>query len=200
MVLITRPALALLVASASLRPTLASTALFSSSHCPYTPARAPLDPRSQRLFSAMSSAATEQTTPASAEFLQEHLSTLLNSPYIHFKQPQIPGIRLGHGPVDLFSTRFANFFTHDATGVVAGQELDKGGLKHALLALQKRWNPDSASFVAEGDAAKPSSKFLWTQKDAANQTEVTASGDVKEEGGTQRIHRLTLDGDQALFS
>lgn len=97
---------------------------------------------------------TEQTTPASAAFVQEHLSTLLASPYIHFKQPQIHGLRLGHGPVDLFSTRFLNTFTHDATAVVAGKELDKDGLKTALLALQKRWNPESASFVAQGEAAK----------------------------------------------
>ena len=102
----------------------------------------------------MSTANAEQTTPASAEFVQEHLSTLLKSPYIHFTQPQIPGIRLGHGPIDLFSTRYANFFTHNATGVVAGQELDKDGLKQALLALQKRWNPDTARFVAQGEAAK----------------------------------------------
>ncbi|KAI1783768.1 hypothetical protein LXA43DRAFT_869781, partial [Ganoderma leucocontextum] len=89
---------------------------------------------------------------ASAEFVQERLSTLLKSPYIHFTQPHIPGLRLGHGPVDLFSTRFANFFTHNATGIVAGEELDKDGLKQALLALQKRWDPDTASFVAQGEA------------------------------------------------
>ncbi|PIL31018.1 hypothetical protein GSI_05712 [Ganoderma sinense ZZ0214-1] len=230
MVLITRPALALLAASASLRPSqsLASTvtgALLSSSssssHCPSNPSstsltRTPLDRTQlqlqlqlQRPFSAMSSAPTTdpQTTPASPEFVQERLSTLLNSPYIHFSQPHIPGLRLGHGPVDLFSTRFGNYFTHDATARVAGRELDRDGLKEALLALQKRWNPDTASFVSvaaaqgEGEAgAKPKSKFVWTQKDAGDETEVTASADVKEEGGTQRIHRLTLDGDEALFS
>nr|VWP00116.1 Laccase-2 (EC (Benzenediol:oxygen oxidoreductase 2) (Diphenol oxidase 2) (Urishiol oxidase 2) [Ganoderma boninense] len=149
----------------------------------------------------------QQTTPASASFVEERLSTLLKSPYIHFSQPHIPGLRLGHGPVDLFSTRFANFFTHDATARVAGRELDRDALKDALLKLQKRWNPDtvamSAVAGAEGEGepgAKPQSKFVWTQKDAVDKSEVMASADVKEEGGTQRIHRLTLDGDEALFS
>ena len=105
--------------------------------------------------------------PASSEWLQEQLSTLLASPYIHFSQPKIPGLqlRMGPGPIDLFSTRFANTFTHDATAVVAGKELDKDGLKTALLALQKRWIPESASFVALGEGAKVrpsrSLRSLW---------------------------------------
>lgn len=57
-------------------------------------------------------------------------------------------MHMGPGPIDLFSTRFANMFTKEATGVVAGVQVDKEGLKQSLLALQKQWNPETAQFVA----------------------------------------------------
>ncbi|KAJ8495056.1 hypothetical protein ONZ51_g1934 [Trametes cubensis] len=129
------------------------------------------------------------------------LSTLLASPHIHFNQPHaIGGIRLGHGPIDLFSTRFTNYFTHEATGSVAGTEVDKEGLKQALLALQKKWDPENAQFVAQEGALKPTTRFMWTQKNSGDQCEVTAAADMKEEGGSYRINHLTLDGDESLFS
>lgn len=96
-------------------------------------------------------------SPSSPEFLQDKLSTLLASPHIHFNAPPAGGplhIRMGHGPVDLFSTRFLNFFTADARGVVGGKEVDHDGLKDALLALQKKWNPQEARFEAQSEAAK----------------------------------------------
>ena len=88
--------------------------------------------------------------PANSEWLQEQLSTLLASPHIHFNSPKLPGLhlRMGPGPVDVFSTRFSNMFTKEATGVVGGKEVDKEGLKQSLLAMQKQWNPDTAKFVA----------------------------------------------------
>ena len=87
--------------------------------------------------------------PATSEWLQEQLSTLLASPYIHFNQPNFPGLhlRMGPGPIDVFSTRFANTFTKEAKGTVGGKEVDKEGLKQSLLALQKKWNKDTAKFV-----------------------------------------------------
>ncbi|KAI0363308.1 hypothetical protein BV20DRAFT_958566 [Pilatotrama ljubarskyi] len=139
--------------------------------------------------------------PSTPEFVQDKLSTLLSSPHIHLNHPpKFGGIRMGPGPVDLFSTRFANFFTPDATGVVAGKEVDHEGLKKALLALQKKWDPQNANFVAQGSAPKPTTKLLWTRKDAEHQSEVTAAAEVKEEGGAHRISHLTLDGDESLFS
>ena len=100
-------------------------------------------------FSSSCSVAMSQ--PVTPEWLQEQLSTLLASPYIHFNQPKLPGglhLRMGPGPIDLFSTRFANMFTKEATGVVAGVQVDKEGLKQSLLALQKQWSADTARFVA----------------------------------------------------
>ncbi|KAI0714497.1 hypothetical protein C8Q76DRAFT_619430 [Earliella scabrosa] len=142
-----------------------------------------------------------QLSPSSPEFLQDRLSTLLASPHIHFnKPPMLKNIRMGPGPVDLFSTRFMNFFTNDATGVVAGKEVDHDGLKQALLALQRKWNAQENSFVAQDSAQKPTTKFAWTRSDQKHPAEVTASAEVKEEGGTSRISHLTLDGDESLFT
>ncbi|RDX43178.1 hypothetical protein OH76DRAFT_1488069 [Lentinus brumalis] len=139
-------------------------------------------------------------SPSSPEFLQDRLSTLLASPHIHFnKPPALLNIRMGPGPVDVFSTRFANWFTHDATGVVNGKQVDKEGLKEALLALQKKWHPDSANFVGQDSSSKPAIKFSWTVKNAEQPAEVSAAADVKEEGGTHRISSLVLDGDESLF-
>ncbi|EKM61523.1 uncharacterized protein PHACADRAFT_248193 [Phanerochaete carnosa HHB-10118-sp] len=86
-----------------------------------------------------------QDQPGTSEWLSKQLTTLLNSPHIHFTQPKIPGlqIRMGPGPIDLFSTRFANMFTTDVSGVLGGQEVDRDGLKQGLLALQKKLNKDS---------------------------------------------------------
>ncbi len=139
MVVVLRPALAALaLLSTTIRPSVAATA---TAQCP---------------FPAFSRAYTmSDPSPSSPEFLQDRLSTLLASPHIHFnKPPALLNIRMGPGPVDVFSTRFANWFTHDATGVVNGKQVDKEGLKEALLALQKKWHPDSANFVAQDSSSK----------------------------------------------
>ena len=84
---------------------------------------------------------TMSTAPASPEWLQQQLTTLLASPYIHFSNPPLPGgRRLGHGPIDLFSTRFNAMFMRHARGLVGGREVDREGLKQSLLAMQKSWN------------------------------------------------------------
>lgn len=84
------------------------------------------------------------------EWLQEQLSGLLALPYIHFTQPKIPGLslRMGPGPIDLFSTRFSNIFSKEATGVIVNQEVDRDDLKQGLLKLQKKWNKDSVQFAS----------------------------------------------------
>ena len=86
---------------------------------------------------------------AASAWLQSSLSSLLASPYIHFNQPKVPGMhfRMGPGPIDLFSTRFSNLFTDDATGVVGGKEVDKQGLKDSLIALQRKWDSATAKVI-----------------------------------------------------
>ncbi|PSR78708.1 hypothetical protein PHLCEN_2v7297 [Hermanssonia centrifuga] len=162
--------------------------------------------------------------PATSEWLQEQLSTLLASPHIHFSHPKFPGahMRMGPGPIDVFSTKFANMFTSDATGTVAGTQVDKDGLKESLLALQKQWNPDSAKFVpmdppsadytvrsvvicphnilVSSKSWQMATSFSWTPKQSETSLQVGASASVQEEGGLQRINVLNLDGDPSMFA
>ncbi|EPS99318.1 hypothetical protein FOMPIDRAFT_143163 [Fomitopsis schrenkii] len=151
----------------------------------------------------MSTDAQPTTAPAvSPEWLQDRLQTLLNSPYIHFDQPKLPHLRMGHGPVDLFSTRFNNWFTSDATGVVAGSTVDKAGLKDALLALQRKWNSDTAKFTPSTSAQEGSlvTRCEFTPMGAQQPADITASASVRHEGGSDRISTLSLDGDASLFT
>jgi hypothetical protein len=46
---------------------------------------------------------------------------------------------MGPGPVDLFSTKFNNAFTPDVKAVVAGEEVNREGLKEKFLALQRHY-------------------------------------------------------------
>lgn len=183
----------------------------------------------------LSSVHMSTNTQPSPEWLQDRLQSLLNSPYIHFNQPKLPHIRMGHGPVDLFTTRFNNWFTSDATGVVAGSTVDKAGLKDALLALQRKWDNDSATFTPSTSAQEGSVRRLLASlslSDAGSPSWRRASSSrrrgrsslrtspplrreyrcawvcvvcssvssVSEEGGSQRISTLTLDGDASLFT
>ncbi|OCH87551.1 hypothetical protein OBBRIDRAFT_796089 [Obba rivulosa] len=171
-----------------------------------TPALPPtyLTRRLTHLSPSLYSQRPTMSTP-SPDWLQSQLSTLLASPYIHFNKPTagpLAGLRMGPGPIDLFSTRFANMFTADATGTVAGQAVDRDGLKDALLALQKRWSPDSATFTDEQpqEGQDAATQFTFTPKDADSQVQVTAAATVREEGGATRISSLSLDGDESLFA
>ncbi|KAI0776349.1 hypothetical protein BD413DRAFT_611016 [Trametes elegans] len=130
-------------------------------------------------FRTMSS--TSEPAPASHEFLQEKLSALLASPHIHFN-PRPPTSASASAPAP-----------------VRGTEVAREELKQALLALQKRWVKDRASFVPLGER-DPRTKVVWTENEADQPSEFTASARVKEEGGVPRISFLTLDGDQSLFA
>lgn len=107
--------------------------------CTYT---SPLLTHSHNLRLLHTCPMAEQPTP---EWLQDHLAELLAAPHIHFTQPKLPGLRLrmGPGPVDVFSTRFMNMFTQDAKGTVNGHHVGRDELKENLLKLQKKYNRDS---------------------------------------------------------
>jgi len=152
------------------------------------------------------STSSSQVDPA---FLQESLSSILEAPHISFPRPPagLAKLRMGHGPIDLFSTRFINTFSEDAKGVVAGKSVDKEGLKEALLALQRKWQPDTVKFedqeatvsnAAEGESWI-STAFSWTPRTTTDTARVKASATVAEEGGAPRIKTLSLDGDASLF-
>ncbi|KAI0686833.1 hypothetical protein BC835DRAFT_1378451 [Cytidiella melzeri] len=150
---------------------------------------------------SLTEAMADQPTP---EWLQQRLSELLASPYIHFTQPKVPGLhlRMGPGPIDLFSTRFTNMFTQDAKGTVNGQEMDKAALKEHLLKLQKRYNKDSLNCTPQcsEEGHQLCTKMAWTQKDSESETEIKASATTKHEGGTYRIDTLHIDCPQHLLS
>ncbi|PRP89318.1 hypothetical protein PROFUN_02192 [Planoprotostelium fungivorum] len=82
-------------------------------------------------------------------WFEETLKQLLESPYIHFPKPP-PGLHLGHGPVDLFSTRFNNNF-RGTVGMVNGTEVDHDGLKAVLLALQSHYDRNSQFTSSQGE-------------------------------------------------
>ncbi|KAJ3481783.1 hypothetical protein NLI96_g7423 [Meripilus lineatus] len=141
--------------------------------------------------------------PTNSEWLAQNLSSLLSSPYIHFPKPPagLPGLRLGHGPIDLFSTRFTNLFSDEAKGTVDGQEVDKAGLKDALLAIQRTWNADSANVTpsASADPKHIAAELTWTLSKTDTRVEAKATATTIEEGGAPRINFLKLEGDKALF-
>lgn len=63
----------------------------------------------------------------------------------------MPGIRMGPGPIDLFSTRFNNTFPENVQATVAGTSVNREQLKDRLLGLQKHYKPDSTQFVPSDD-------------------------------------------------
>lgn len=85
------------------------------------------------------------TLSAPSKWLAEELSLLLSAPHVSI-QSHIGGLAGGPGPVDLFTTRFNHLFMRHARGLVGEKEVDRDQLMHALLALQKRWNPTDCTY------------------------------------------------------
>ncbi|KAI0095059.1 hypothetical protein BDY19DRAFT_916059 [Irpex rosettiformis] len=146
----------------------------------------------------------EMAEQPTTEWLQDRLSELLASPHIHFTQPNLPGLhlRMGPGPIDLFSTRYMNMFTQEATGTVNGQAVDKDELKENLLKLQKKYNKDSLKCVPQSSegTGQLATKMAWTVKDTGSEAEIMASATTKLEGGTNRIDTLKIDCAQSLLA
>jgi hypothetical protein len=94
-------------------------------------------------------AMADSSAPQSpAAFAESALAALLSAP--HISLPRGPsGIRMGPGPIDLFSTKFNNTFTAEAMGVIDGKQVDREELKEGLLALQSHYDPDTAKFQSE---------------------------------------------------
>ncbi|KAL4248378.1 hypothetical protein ABKN59_006862 [Abortiporus biennis] len=116
------------------------------------------------------------TDSVTSQWLEEKLAELLASPHI-------------------------SFASHKSGLPVAGKHVDKAGLKEGLLALQKKWNPDTASFNAS-TASEPhaiATSFAWTQRESTDKHQVSASASVREEGGAPRCFSLTLEGEPSLF-
>lgn len=80
-----------------------------------------------------------------ADWVQQAISKLLTDSHIHFSSP--PGINLGPGPIDVFSTDFENTFTSNVKANVAGRSEDFEGLKKKFLALRQHYDPTKSEFI-----------------------------------------------------
>jgi hypothetical protein len=77
---------------------------------------------------------------------QESIISLLSAPGpLHI--PRLPFGHGGHGPIDVFSTRFTNLFPDDVDANVNGVAVDKAGLKDNLVTLKKSFDSTTAAFT-----------------------------------------------------
>ena len=79
---------------------------------------------------------------APSQWLANALTALLSAPH-HAAPHDVTNAPAG----DAFSTAFNAVFVRHARGLVAGREVDREGLKRALLALQQRWTPAACSYA-----------------------------------------------------
>ncbi|OBZ67083.1 hypothetical protein A0H81_12940 [Grifola frondosa] len=148
--------------------------------------------------------------PGSGHWLADHLCDLMASPHVSIPS-HVGGVYVGPGPVDLFSTRFESWFLPDAKGTVAGREVDREGLKEALLALQTKWDPENVKIRSDPDYShtllqdhtQMRTELEWTPKTSDPETDqkqvIDAEAAVVAQEGRERIRFLTLKGDEALF-
>jgi len=119
---------------------------------------------------------------AAKTWFKESIASLLSAPGpLHM--PKLPhGIGGGHGPIDVFSTRFANLFADDVDATVDGERLDKAALKDRIVAIKKEYNPSTASFsdihgsYGDGDFAdgeRVQTRLDWTQSSTDGVAEFT---------------------------
>ncbi|KAI0633294.1 hypothetical protein C8Q77DRAFT_1217740 [Trametes polyzona] len=141
---------------------------------------------------------------SSNHWLSDCLCDLMASP--HVSMPPLGGMHLGPGPVDVFTTRFDQYFWHDARGTFCGRPVDREGLKAGLLALQKRWNPEAVKVMEEPALhGLPlghnilATEVEWTPPGSAMPEVVHAEASVGEEGGREQIRFLKMEGNSALF-
>ncbi|KAI0356270.1 hypothetical protein OH77DRAFT_1520334 [Trametes cingulata] len=141
---------------------------------------------------------------SSNHWLSDCLCDLMASP--HVAMPPHGGMHLGPGPVDVFTTRFNQYFGRDARGTLCGRPVDREGLKTGLLALQKRWNPEAVKVMDEpGLHGFPLARNMltteveWTPQGSAVPEVVIAEASIGEEGGHEQIRFLKMEGNSALF-
>ena len=108
---------------------------------------------------------TPQTqTQTSTQFAEDALKSLLATP--HIMVSATPGIAMGPGPVDQFTNLFNDTFTPDARSIINGTELNRDGLKEALIILQTHYDSQTACFFAEEpDSPKVSPCGIGLQRD-----------------------------------
>ncbi|GJJ14885.1 hypothetical protein Clacol_009154 [Clathrus columnatus] len=136
------------------------------------------------------------TISSKSAWLQQTLSELLSSPYIHFSHR--PGIMMGHGPIDLFSTRFNNTFPSDVQATVAGESVSREELKESLLGLQKHYKADNTQFSPSDDAV-PDDQVkvaITSQESNVGPYQIGVTATVND----NKISTINLDGPVEVFS
>ncbi|KAF9652050.1 hypothetical protein BDM02DRAFT_360015 [Thelephora ganbajun] len=127
-------------------------------------------------------------------WLSKEISQIIVSPHISFPKPPGSLLRMGPGPVDLFSTRFNNTFAFDVKATVAGKNVSRDELKERLLGLQKHWKAEEVNFQDESEG--PHSE---TVVHVSSGKTISMSAETEVEGGRRVIKKFTLDGDPSLF-
>ncbi|KAI0769630.1 hypothetical protein BD413DRAFT_477433 [Trametes elegans] len=138
-------------------------------------------------------------------WLSDCLCDLMASP--HVSMPSQGGMHLGPGPVDVFTTRFDQYFEPNARGTICGRSVDREGLRAALLALQKRWNTEALKVSDEAHLhGVPLGHNLvrtdveWTPRGSTVPEVVMAEATVGEQQDRGlRIRFLKMEGNSALF-
>ncbi|OSD03918.1 hypothetical protein PYCCODRAFT_1444108 [Trametes coccinea BRFM310] len=142
---------------------------------------------------------------SSNHWLSDCLCDLMASPHITI--PPRGGLHLGGpGPVDVFTTRFNQYFLPEAHGTLCGRPVDREGLKAGLLALQKRWNPEAVRVMDDPTHhGLPlghnllSTEVEWTPEGSQMPEVVIAEASMNEEDGHEQIRFLKMEGNSALF-
>jgi len=129
----------------------------------------------------------------SAHWLSKELSTLLASPHISFPKTQI---RLGPGPIDLFSTNFNNLFVPDVEVTVDGKKASRDELKQKLLNLQKHWKPEEVKFQDEPTKVPNDLETIATLSPGQN---VSFLAQTEQKGGKTVIKKFCMNGAASLF-
>jgi len=114
---------------------------------------------------------------------------------------------MGPGPVDIFSTKFNNNFAPEVKAIVAGQSVDRGGLKEKLLGLQQHYVPGSVKFQTESEddtttgTSNGEAHVSFTgEAEKVGAYEVSISAEVADVDGSRKITSVTFDGKPELFA
>ncbi|KZS87682.1 hypothetical protein SISNIDRAFT_460613 [Sistotremastrum niveocremeum HHB9708] len=143
-------------------------------------------------------------TQSLTQWLEEGIRSLLTAgPQIgHFPR------HAGHGPVDIFSSRFNALFATNVTALVNGQLLDNAALKQKLSDVQKAFSPETAQFSSSVENVdKPGFGqvglfFLWKPQNKNEHVQVSLNAVIEttEDDGIMGITSLTLVSGSPVFN
>jgi len=149
----------------------------------------------------MSSTTTVPSASPLATWLEQAITGLLTAPG-PFHLPPGSGI----GPIDLFSTRFAQTFTSDVKATINGTSYDNADLKAKLASVKGEFSNETATFNAsvENDVSANNGQvgllFQWSGQGANNSNtvidiraaKVSLDASVINDGGEPKINKVVI--------